>query len=240
MKVVGLTDIGLKRKRNEDGYLIDHNKSLLVVCDGMGGHKGGNVASKMALNVIHASFSPEKPEEIPEALSNSIQAANEAIWKRSHKDISLHDMGTTVTAAVCYGNQLFVAHVGDSSLYLIREHDIRKVTIDHTIAQQMLSDGLIQEKDRRNNPYNHILTRALGTDRPVFIDFYLEKIQEEDCVLLCTDGLTDLVDDQEILQTIAKEQNIEAAARALIDTALKRGGHDNITVILLFVELGGK
>ncbi|HHW61049.1 MAG TPA: Stp1/IreP family PP2C-type Ser/Thr phosphatase [Syntrophomonadaceae bacterium] len=240
MKVVGLTDIGLKRKRNEDGYLIDNNKNLFVVCDGMGGHKGGNVASKLALDVIHASFAPEQPEKIPEALSNSIQAANEAIWERSHKDINLHDMGTTVTAAVCYGNQLFVAHVGDSSLYLIRNHSIRKVTVDHTIAQQMLNNGLIQEKDKRNNPYNHILTRALGADRPVFIDFYSEKIQEKDCIILCTDGLTDLVDDQEILQTITNEQNIEAAARALIDTALKKGGHDNITVILLLVELGGK
>lgn len=240
MRVVGLTDIGLQRKRNEDGYLIDREKGLLVVCDGMGGHKGGHIASSIALDVLNSTYSPESPEEIPVALTNSIQIANEAIWKKAQSDLRLNEMGTTVTAAVIHGAQLYVAHVGDSCLYLIRDHSIHKLTVDHTIAQKMLEDGLIEEKDRRSNPYNHVLTRALGVERSTLVDLIKQDIQEEDRILLCTDGLTDLMDENEILEILILKRDIETAARALVDTALSRGGHDNVTVVLLLVELGGK
>lgn len=234
MKVFGMSDIGLLRVRNEDSYLIDEERKLFVICDGMGGHKAGDVASNMAIDIIKEKVVFNTKEEVIPALISSIQEANTAIFVQGRSDFNLYEMGTTITAAVIDNGELTVAHVGDSALFIIRNHDIHKVTRDHTLAEQMKSEELRKE-DFKLNAYNHILTRALGVEPKVDIDIFTEEIAEGDLILLCTDGLTDLLKENDILNLLKYKDDIRAFGRLLIDTALEKGGHDNITIILISV-----
>lgn len=231
MEAVGLTDIGLHRKRNEDSFLIDKKRKLFAVCDGMGGHKGGNVASKLAIDTINEKCDGDLPDA--KSLLSSIELANQIIWQKGQTDANLTEMGTTVTAAIIGAEYLEVAHVGDSSLYLMHNGNLKKVTHDHTLAQQMVQDGLCAEDETRANSYKHILTRALGVDKEVQIDIYREKISNGDLILLCSDGLTDMLSDTEIESVLIKEEVLQKSAQDLLEQALKNGGFDNITVVLL-------
>lgn len=233
MKAVGITDIGLQRKRNEDAYLIDLNRKLFLVCDGMGGHRAGDVASRMAVDTIDQQFNYNHWNEVPDALHEAIKIANQNIWKAGQQDEAVREMGTTVTAAVINQGKIVIAHVGDSSLYIIRNLVIEKLTRDHTLAEQMLLDGLLKQEDMRSNAFNHILTRALGIDSQVNIDIIQENVQAGDWILLCTDGLSNLVDGQDILAILDNQHEPQEAAQELMDMALSRGGHDNITIVLV-------
>lgn len=233
MDAVGITHIGLQRKRNEDAYLIDPNRNLLMVCDGMGGHRGGDVASRMAVEVIDQQFKYEQFADVPDSLHKAIMQANKKIWQFGQKNEEVREMGTTITAAVIEQDQIVVAHVGDSSLYIIRQQEIIKFTDDHTLAEQMLLDGLIKKEEIRSNAFNHILTRALGIESQVHIDIKKGTVKDGDWVLLCTDGLSNLVEMQEIPSLLSKQHEPQRAAQDLINLALNRGGHDNITVVLL-------
>ncbi|HWP96216.1 MAG TPA: Stp1/IreP family PP2C-type Ser/Thr phosphatase [Syntrophomonadaceae bacterium] len=230
MEVIAITDKGLVRQNNEDSYLVDEAHDLLVICDGMGGHNGGEVASSISVSVIKQEFTDR--EDIAGELQRVVEKANTAVWSQAQKDPSLHGMGTTVTAAVYREGNLFIAHVGDSGLYLIGS-GIRKVTRDHTLAEQLLADGVLKPEDMHSNPYNHILTRALGVEEQIVIDHYQEKVQRGDVVLLCSDGLSDLVSETEIYALVQEgEPPLQEAARSLVDRALSYGGSDNITAIL--------
>lgn len=233
MKVIGLTDIGLVRKRNEDNYLIDTNRNLFVVCDGMGGHLGGDTASRLAIETIKKELVFKDVSEFPEALEKAVQSANRIIWEAGQSAADLNEMGTTLTAASIHGNTLWIAHVGDSSLLIIRGDEIIKLTNDHTLAEHMRKDGLISEDDERYKSFHHVLVRALGVDKNVEIDVHQITVSQGDWILLCTDGLSNLVNQQEIKETLKNENEPQTACQQLLALALARGGYDNITMILI-------
>ncbi len=233
MRVVGITDIGLHRKRNEDHFFIDQDKRVFVVCDGMGGHKGGDVASRLAVETIQENLIFSVAEEIIPALQTAAKMANQIIWEKGKSDDTLYEMGTTLTAAVIHDGNIVVAHVGDSSLYLFKEDQLIKITQDHTLAQQMLNDGLLKKEDMRSNVYNHVLTRAVGVESEVEVDIYQEEIQIGDWVLICTDGLTDLIEDESIYDLLRGADDPKIVAQELLNMALNNGGYDNITIVLL-------
>jgi protein phosphatase len=228
----GISDIGLIRKNNEDCFFIDNDKGLFIVCDGMGGHNGGEVASSMSVQIVAREVQYENADEAIGSLKAAIEKANYAIWQKGHTDPELFNMGTTITAAAVIGQQLVVCNVGDSSLFIIRTQEINKITRDHTLAASMLDDGLLKPEDMRTNSYNHILTRAIGIEENVQIDIFTCDLQSGDRILLCSDGLTDVVDQNDILHTV-NIPGIEQAAQNLVQLALDRGGHDNITTVLV-------
>ncbi|HNX93093.1 MAG TPA: Stp1/IreP family PP2C-type Ser/Thr phosphatase [Syntrophomonas sp.] len=233
MKVVGITDIGLVRKRNEDNYLIDTERNLFLVCDGMGGHFGGDIASRLATETINKELVFNGISDLPEALENAVQTANHVIWETGQSDAELNEMGTTVTAAVMCDDQLLIAHVGDSSLFIIHDNEITKPTCDHTLAEHMRKDGIIGKDDERYKSFHHVLTRALGVDNEVEIDIYQLKVMKDDWILLCTDGLSNLVEQYEIKDLLKDKNEPQEACQQLLDLALARGGYDNITMILI-------
>jgi serine/threonine protein phosphatase PrpC len=235
MRVVGITDIGLHRKRNEDQFFIDEDRRIFVVCDGMGGHKGGDVASRLAVETIQENLVFSVADQIIPSLQSVAKLANQIIWEKGQSDEALYEMGTTLTVAVIHDGSIVVAHVGDSSLYLFKEDQLIKVTRDHTLAQQMFSDGVLKREDMRSNVYNHVLTRAVGVESQVELDIYQEEIQTGDWVLMCTDGLTDLVEDDAIRELIKAANDPQKAAQELLNLALSKGGYDNITIVLLRV-----
>lgn len=232
MKSFGDTNIGYQRKRNEDAYWIDEERNLFIVCDGMGGHRGGNVASQMAVDIVSQHFTVEHLADVKVALREAINLANNKIREAGLQDEELRDMGTTITAAVIDQEKIIVAHVGDSSLYIIHEQQIRKLTNDHTLAEQMFMNGSLKKEDMRSNAFHHILTKALGSDTGVKPDIFEDKVQAGDWLMLCTDGLSNLVEMEEIPPILCKQHEPQRAVQELIDLALSRGGHDNITVVL--------
>lgn len=235
MQVVGISNIGLHRKKNEDSYLIDEQKNLFVVCDGMGGHKGGDTASQLAISILNQNIDLSGSENIEADLLKAVESANLAILKKGLQFEHLHEMGTTLTAAKISGSLLTVAHVGDSGLFIIRNHTIKKITRDHTLAQKMLRDGLINADEIESNAYNHVLTRALGISDQLHVDILTEEIFPQDLILICSDGLTDLLNHEEILQLTGKQEKLDSLARGLLNMALAKGGYDNITIILIRV-----
>ncbi|MEN6326433.1 MAG: Stp1/IreP family PP2C-type Ser/Thr phosphatase [Syntrophomonas sp.] len=235
MKAVGISEIGLVRQKNEDSFLVDQEHGLFAVCDGMGGHKAGEVASCLAVQTIAGNVSFKTADEAREALTSAIEKANVIIHQEGLENIDLQDMGTTVTAVAFIDDQMVVAHVGDSSLFLIHNNSIAKITRDHTLAEKMVTDGLLQVEELRRNAYNHILTRAVGTTENIVIDIFVREIAGGDIILLCTDGLTDLLEEQDIKRIVAAQNDLNQAAQDLINLALTRGGHDNITTVLISV-----
>lgn len=238
MQAAGISHIGLVRKKNEDKYIMDLQQQLFVICDGMGGHKGGKVASAIATQVIERHFITSDVTDKMAALNAAIKAANLKIWRVGSKKAEFHEMGTTATAAVIEDDRLLIAHVGDSSLFLLRDNQIAKITVDHTLAHQMVIDGLLKESEVRTCSYNHILTRAVGVQENVKIDNYTEIIQPGDHIIICSDGLTDMLEEDEI-SAITNENSAaadaEKIAETLVATALNKGGYDNITVIVLYI-----
>lgn len=234
MRVVGLTDMGLVRQNNEDSFWIDQEQGLFIICDGMGGHRGGEVASYLAVQTIREYMETNRHQAPAGTLVQSIEQANRIIFQTGHENAHLYEMGTTITAALIQDFHLVAANVGDSGLYLIREGVIRKITHDHTLAEQMLAEGVLKPDEIKDSSYNHILTRALGIDTAVKVDVFEEDLKPDDILLLCSDGLTDMVPDEDLLKLILQAGNdMEQAAQALVQEALSRGGHDNITMVLL-------
>lgn len=238
MQAAGISHIGLVREKNEDKYIMDLQQKLFVICDGMGGHKGGKIASAMAAQVIERQYTSNDEQDRAAALNAAIIAANQKIWQVGSDNPEYQEMGTTATAAVIEDERLIVAHVGDSSLFLLRDGQICKITTDHTLARQMVMDGLLDEDEVRTCSYNHILTRAVGVQENIEIDNYTEIIQPGDQIILCSDGLTDMLAEEEMLEIMNENKaaaDPEQLARALVDAALNKGGYDNITIIVLVI-----
>lgn len=239
--VTGRTDVGQERQNNEDCYLImdsDNTTSLFAVADGMGGHSGGEVASSMAIEKIRIYFLRHR-DKFPESslqekrvfFYNMFEEANGSIWGKALSTEQLKGMGTTLTAAVLTGNDLYVGHIGDSRAYIICIGEIYQVTEDHSYVQKLMNENQLQAGEERNHPKQNLLTRALGTDRTVDVDIHHHTLDNSDRVLLCTDGLTRMISDEEILD-IVNSHPVPEAADCLLSTANARGGPDNITVLL--------
>lgn len=234
--MVGLvTDVGVKRKLNEDYalYLEKENFKIYVVADGMGGHNAGEVASEMAskriIDYVEEKFSSSNLENL---IVEAIEKANRDIFNFSNTSESLSGMGTTVTASLMTKDFIHVANVGDSSCFGIRKNEIIKITKDHSLVQELVDMGSISEKEAENHPKKNIITRALGTSGSVCVDVFCLQNKEYDSYLLCSDGLTNELTKDEILQILMEEKDYEYMANKLVNLAKEKGGRDNITVLL--------
>lgn len=237
LKTFSITDIGRKRKQNQDYVFtsqrtIGNLPNLFIVADGMGGHKAGEYASKYTVeticNCIERSFE-KNPTLI---LQKAIELANAHIRKRASEDFSLEGMGTTVVAATCLGKYLQVANVGDSRLYIVNE-EIRQITRDHSKVEELVRVGVLDRAAARNHPEKNIITRAIGANDTIEADFFTVELAAGDIVLMCSDGLTNMLEDGEIRDILSGEGELEDKARRLVEAANNHGGKDNISVILI-------
>lgn len=228
------TDIGRVRKKNEDAAFIGNG--LYILCDGMGGHQGGEIASNLAVDLLSAALQKEEPSI--RALLSSISKANESICQRAQADKALRGMGTTLTALWVAEDQALIAQVGDSRAYLLREGILRQCTHDHSMVAELVRMGKLTPEEARTHPHKNLVTRALGTEERVDADIFEIVRQAADRWLLCSDGLSDQVTDAEIASILA-EQTLYDAADTLLSLALERGGPDNITMLLMDDEGGG-
>ena len=234
VRVGARTDVGKVRTRNEDSYLVE--EPLFAVADGMGGHRGGNVASALTIESIREARPAWDPSGDP--LVQAVRRANRVVFERAAGDSNLRGMGTTVTVLQTSGSEAIVAHVGDSRAYLLREGELRQLTHDHTLVQQMADEGKISEEEARVHPARNIITRSLGVDEDVDVDELRLDLRAGDRVLLCTDGLTGMLDPDEIRQILEGEEDPQAAADTLVDLAVERGGDDNVTTVVVDAREG--
>lgn len=240
MRIFAKSDIGLKRDSNQDCYDYEKIKEDIlwsVVCDGMGGVNGGDVASALAVKSIREflvkNFLPSIVQnEIENILKKSIEKANSEIFSKSQTETDLKGMGTTVVLVAVFKRKIYIAHVGDSRAYLLSNDKIKQLTIDHSMVQEMLDEGEITREEAKNHPNKNIITRALGLSNDVNIDYSVESKKVNDKIIICTDGLTNYLDCEEILECSKRKKGNDLLDE-LISIANKRGGSDNITVVLL-------
>ena len=226
IEVGATTDIGRVRERNEDSILVE--PPLFVVADGMGGHRGGQVASRVALETIERLVAEGRG-----SLPDHVRGANRAVWDQSVEDERLSGMGTTLTAARVDGATALIAHVGDSRAYLLRDGELRQLTEDHTLVARMVKSGEITEAEAEVHPHKNVLTRALGTDQQVEVDEDTITLQDGDRLLLCSDGLTGMVTEDQIQAILENSEQPQQAADRLVKAANRAGGIDNISVVVL-------
>ena len=252
MKLVafGATDVGQVRGKNEDAFLIDADRRLYLVADGMGGHAGGGFASSHAVESVIAELKrQEGGQDMTQPLrdnsghtlaqlqlQNALKRTNEILFQRSISDSQLRGMGTTLTALKFDEQYANLAHVGDSRAYLIRESQLRQLTEDHSWVQEQVRSGVLTAEEARLHPLKNIITRSMGHEREVTVDLFKEEYRIGDRYLLCSDGMTNMVEDDEILATVTQEAP-EPAVRRLIQRAKEEGGLDNITVIVVALEV---
>ncbi|MDQ5816275.1 MAG: Stp1/IreP family PP2C-type Ser/Thr phosphatase [Actinomycetota bacterium] len=227
------SDVGRVREANEDSYLIAD--PLFVVADGMGGHIAGDVASSTAVKVIQDE-SGDASSENPGTLSKIISDANTAIWDKAQSDPALRGMGTTCTLVLVDEHRVHIAHVGDSRAYRLRDGQLEQLTEDHTLVGRMVQEGRLSPEEAQHHPQRSIITRALGVDEEVQVDLDTVELSEGDRLLICSDGLSSMVDDGPIKSVLASESDPQRAADRLIDVANEAGGDDNITVVVIDFE----
>ncbi|MFH1513392.1 MAG: Stp1/IreP family PP2C-type Ser/Thr phosphatase [Bacillota bacterium] len=231
MQIYSRTHKGLVRLTNQDAILTkDH---LFGVADGMGGHLGGETASKLAVQVIDTMLSGKSPSE--NTLRIGVEAANRRVFERQRNDFALRGMGTTLTVIWEGKEQVFIAHVGDSRAYLLRDGKLRRMTDDHSIVGEMLRHDAITAAEAKTHPYRNVITRAIGTTPMVDVDVVEVKKNEGDVWLVCSDGLFNTVEDDEI-QDILLEATGENAVEQLLEMTLERGAEDNVTILLGYVS----
>jgi protein phosphatase len=227
----GLTDPGLTRAQNEDGFLVE--PPLYAVADGMGGHRAGEIASREALSALVANA----PRQVDaNALSRAMRAANRAVIDSAGKSRTRTGMGTTLTAAMVDGTQVLVAHVGDSRAYLLHEGRLTRITEDHSMVADLVRSGTITEEDARFHPQRSVITRALGSDPDMVADMFEVRASNGDRLLLTTDGLTGMIQDDYIAEILAQESDPADAAAKLVEAANRAGGYDNVTVVVVDLD----
>lgn len=247
----GMTDVGLKRKGNEDYFSTEDSLGLYVIADGMGGHLAGEVASRIAVELINKSFRRWVEEEAPEDelfgpadnsltlegnyIFSSIRLANRVLHEMAMEYTQYHGMGTTVALLFVTPLLIIAANVGDSRIYLVRDGIIERLSKDHTIVNEQVDMGLMTEEDAQNSPLKHILTKNLGSSENVEADVFEIVPAHNDRFMLCSDGLTDLLSDEEILEMTQNESDPGQLCRQFVEQVLERGAHDNTTVISVFI-----
>ncbi len=239
MQTFYMTDAGKVRTHNEDNVIIINNKNnefILAVADGMGGHKAGDYASRYTVETIEREIKASFEKNPSLIIKKAIQVANREIRKQAGEDPNLSGMGTTVVVATVIGRYLQVANVGDSRLYIINGQEIRQITRDHSLVEEMVRLGGIRREDARLHPDKNIITRAIGAKDDVEIDFFTVELRPSDRILMCSDGLTNMVEDKDILKILCEhkdDRTLVETAQALIDAANTNGGKDNIAVVLV-------
>ncbi len=240
MKAWGLTDIGNVRTQNQDAYRIEHFDDvwLAVVCDGMGGAKAGNVASALACEVfteeVKRSFRARStPEETEQMLRTAAALANITVYEHSQLSDEFSGMGTTLVAALVGAGTAWVLNIGDSRAYFINADGLRRVTTDHSVVELMVQRGELTAAEARTHPRKNLITRAVGTAKQVLADVFTLPLNEGDCLLLCTDGLSNQMADEEILFEVVHGETHSDCCRRLLEIAKRRGAPDNVTSVLL-------
>lgn len=224
------TDVGRVREENEDSFLVDDHLDLFAVADGMGGHRAGEVASATALEALRASVAGGEP------MDDAIRKANEAVLEKAAGDDDLTGMGTTLTAVVSRpAREIVVGHVGDSRAYVLRDGELSQLTADHSLVEELVRDGRLTPEQAAVHPQRAIITRALGIEPDINVDLYERALETGDRVLLCSDGLTNMVRSDEIATILRRESHPARAAERLVDAANEAGGDDNVTAVVLDV-----
>lgn len=238
MQIYSLTDMGVTREMNQDYFFtsddsLGHLPNLFIVADGMGGHKAGEFASRYTVDTIVKGVKKCRKRDAESILSTAITAANQALREYGSEHSEMRGMGTTVVAASLKGDHLTVANVGDSRLYLVGKK-MRQISKDHSLVQELVRMGEITKEQARNHPDKNIITRAIGAEDSIEIDFFHVRVHEGDKILLCSDGLTNMVKNSVIRETLNREDlSLEEKVELLVDTANKNGGKDNITVVVV-------
>ncbi len=231
-----LTDVGLVRKENEDKYLLSPERGLFVVADGMGGHHGGGTASRLAIEVVDSEFCFSKNSGATAIdLQNVLNKANMAIYEKGC-DEQYKGMGTTVTAALVDEGFLHLAHIGDSRAYLLRHGELKQLTQDHSLVNELYQSGSLTREEAKNHPQRNVLTRALGTGIAPQIDLLTIDLQVHDYLLLCTDGLYNHVSEESMMMIIRQTVGLQDKVKMMVEQALQKGGTDNVTVVLVQYE----
>ena len=239
MKAFALTNIGVRRNTNQDyAYVSEQNvgnlPNILIVADGMGGHKAGEVASEQAVNAVLASIKQNESTDKICIIEEAIREANTKVLEMATSDEKFKGMGTTLVVATLEDNVLYVANVGDSRLYLIDDNEIRQITRDHSLVQEMVSLGELDKESARTHSSKNVITRAIGVDRKIVADFFEVDTSEKTKILLCSDGLSNMVEDNQINEIVlaCEGMTLEDTVHKLIDAANENGGMDNIAVVL--------
>lgn len=247
----GCTDVGMKRDHNEDSYLLAPDLHLFVVADGMGGHAGGEMASGISVRTVDSHVrenktlvAPDKEHEgeiqnspVAKLLSDSVRRACNSVYGKSQEVRELQGMGTTTTTILFHDRHAFIAHVGDSRCYLMRDGRILQLTDDHSLVNEQLKAGLITEAQARQSRFKNIITRSVGFDADVEVDMIAVEVKSGDAFMMCSDGLSNMVTDPEV-NDVVHDNFLHRAPEILIDLANQRGGDDNITVVLAYIVDG--
>lgn len=241
MQYWGLTDPGCVRAQNQDAYQmeeLDRNTLLCAVCDGMGGAKSGNIASSLALDVFVQEVrrmwtASMKQPQIDQMLRGAVKLANFTVYDQARQFEEFDGMGTTLVAVLVHGREVTVVNVGDSRAYGVNRNGIRRLTKDHSLVQMMVDRGEITPEQARTYPGKNLITRAIGTEPTVLCDVFHTELERGDCLLLCSDGLSNMMDDQEILFEVVHGVNKQYCCRRLLEIAKNRGAPDNVTSVLV-------
>ena len=240
MKVGVKTSKGRIRDINQDFYYISANSEypFFIIADGMGGHRAGEVASKMAVEIISSTLEEEvknikfEDDYIVGIIKNSIWKANEEIYRKSLESEECSGMGTTVTLAWDINEKIYIGHVGDSRAYLLIDNELNQITEDHSLVEELIKNGSISREEARNHPQKNVITRAVGTSREIHVDVFIKEKYKGDILLLCTDGLTNMLNDDEIKELLLDE-DIQRACEKLVDRSNEKGGFDNVSVVAI-------
>ena len=240
------TDTGRQRSKNEDALAVDATLGVFILADGMGGHRGGEIASNLAISVLLSRLKQTLPLLVPQgqideelgytreslAIRDAVVKANQAIYEAAQEQTKYEGMGTTLVIMACSENRLSIAHVGDSRLYRFRNDQLKQITSDHTMLQELVDRGFYTSEEAQRSMHRNLVTRALGVEETVAVDIQEDLVLPGDVYLLCSDGLHDLVDDTLLTERLAACEDLEICAQTLVNDANARGGKDNISIIL--------
>ena len=237
LRSYAITDIGRRRQLNQDFIYLSETPvgnlpNVFIVADGMGGHNAGDYASRYAVETVVEEIGASFEKNPVKILGRAIEKANRLIRERAREVAAYNGMGTTVVAATCMGRYMEVANVGDSRLYVVNDK-IKQITTDHSLVEEMVRAGGIDRKSARNHPDKNIITRAVGAADSIDIDYFSVELNQGDKILLCSDGLTNMLEDEEIRQILTKDSSLKDRAEELVETANRNGGRDNISVIVI-------
>ena len=244
MVVGAVSDVGLKRQNNQDYMFASTEKDfpLFVIADGMGGHNAGEVASSMAVKTILDKFrvnlqNLKNEKNIKLLIKEAIQEANDNIYLKSFEKQEFNGMGTTITMAYIYDNKIYIGHVGDSRAYVVKNRELSQITEDHSLVNELVKNGSITPAEAINHPQRNMITRAVGTSYKINLDLYILNYENKDKLVLCSDGLTNMVDDNTILEVInSNDLDMYKVCNELVSLAKNNGGRDNITVVGINLE----
>lgn len=235
MKKIAISNKGYKRKKNQDYQLMDSKNRYFIIADGMGGHNGGEVASYTAVNTAHGLLKDFEPKSLPQIEAKLIEvfnAANEAVYTMSSSKESLTGMGTTMIVSYLFENHIIIGHVGDSRAYLLIDGNFIRLTKDHSLVQEMIDSGELNQAQANGHPQRHMITKAVGTQASIQADILTKKLLPEAVshLFMCTDGLTDYVNDEELKNICNQSSKLEDCVNNMLELALERGGYDNISI----------